>query len=219
MRITIVRTTVGTALLAACCGLGGLGQQDAATVEPENLAARAAVIALTDPTGSTEPLTAIPADFEEVMGYLPGTLVDASGRIRVVNPTGSCSNPLPAPDLSMFDADCKAHDLGYDLLRYAGRVGGELGPWARRAIDARFAADIHDRAEQAGSGGVKAWLAQHVVELNTWRQHGGVPVTENLAPQIVTSVTFAGAALGWVLRHRRPVATPALPRSGPARGR
>ena len=55
-------------------------------------------------------------DFATVMGYRP----IAENGIRV-KPTGSCSSPVPLP--TEFTDPCRAHDLGYDELRYAARIG------------------------------------------------------------------------------------------------
>src|SRR5688572_18193770 len=64
---------------------------------------------------------AVPADFASVMGYEPVTATLADGSVRLVNPRGSCSVPGGWRQFD-FDVACKAHDFGYDMLRYAART-------------------------------------------------------------------------------------------------
>ncbi|MEV0293098.1 hypothetical protein [Nocardia sp. NPDC050710] len=152
----------------------------AATVEQpgvENPSAASAVAALTaDVPGAA---AVLPADFADVLGYRPGT-VDG----LLVNPSGDCSSPVPLP--AEFDTPCKAHDLGYDLLRYADRRGEPLGPWARQAIDATLDRRMQEACVARGDAFHRAGcftmaaIADTVVDLNSRRQHYGTPVAESL---------------------------------------
>ncbi|RJO75009.1 hypothetical protein D5S18_16575 [Nocardia panacis] len=149
--------------------------QAATTSTPENVGAGAAIAALTaDDAAIAAP---IPADFAADFGYTPD--VEAG---LLVNPKGDCSSPIPLP--AEFDTACKAHDLGYDLLRYAGSRGEPLGPWARQAVDAALARRMHDscsgRADRTDRAGCEAMatVANIAVDLNSARQDYGVPVVE-----------------------------------------
>ncbi|WP_280235495.1 hypothetical protein [Nocardia cyriacigeorgica] len=142
---------------------------------PDNTSAADAVADLSSGAGSA---AAIPDDFARVMGYRPA-VVDG----LLVAPHGDCSSPVPLP--AEFDTACKAHDLGYDLLRYADRQGASLGPWARQAIDRRLgdrmgrACDTRTDPFARGRCHVMAGVADTVVDLNSRRQGYGVPVTES----------------------------------------
>ncbi|MCP2280796.1 hypothetical protein APR09_006405 [Nocardia amikacinitolerans] len=162
----------------------------AATVAPpvvENVAAATAVAALI--VNETASAAALPDDFATVLGYRP---VPVHGLLT--NPGGDCSSPVPLP--TEFETACKAHDLGYDLLRYADRRGEPLGPWARQAVDAA----LDRRMREACDARTEPWgrarcyamadIADTVVDLNSRRQHYGAPVVE-------TMLGAGGAATGW----------------------
>lgn len=145
------------------------------------------------PTASTQTM---PADFARVMGYRP---VVSEGRL--LRADGSCSSPF-GPTGYGFQDSCRAHDLGYDLLRYAERKGQPLGPWARRAVDDAFSRSLHARCGPAGSNvgcDAAATVYADAVRLNTWRQGFGVPVVEGpgrtllgLGVGLVVAVLLAG---------------------------
>ncbi|WP_062984917.1 hypothetical protein [Nocardia anaemiae] len=149
----------------------------AATVERpvENASAGAAVVELTSGAGST---AVIPADFAAGFGYRPA-VVDG----LVVNPGGECSSPVTLPN--EFETACKAHDLGYDLLRYAAARDQPLGGWARQALDATLAAHMHEACAAREDGlsrarcDVMASIASTFVDLNSRRQDYGAPVVES----------------------------------------
>ena len=62
----------------------------------------------------------VPSDFDAVSGYRP---VVQSGTLA--REDGGCSTPFGiGPDA--FEAACRTHDLGYDLLRYAEKTDGRL---------------------------------------------------------------------------------------------
>ncbi len=162
----------------------------AATVEPlvENASAGAAVVELTSgPPGS---VAVMPADFEDRFGYRPA-FVDG----LLVNPGGDCSSPVTLP--SEFETACKAHDLGYDLLRYAGAQGQPLGGWARQALDSTLAVHMHEACTGRADGfsrarcDAMASIANTFVDLNSRRQDYGVPVVES-------ALGVAGSVSGWL---------------------
>ncbi|GAA5062582.1 hypothetical protein GCM10023318_46400 [Nocardia callitridis] len=146
-----------------------------AITAPENAAASIAVTDLT--SGGPGSVRAMPADFGATSGYQP---VLADG--MVLNPGGDCSSPVTLP--TEFDAACKAHDLGYDLLRYAQKRGEPLGPWARQAIDATLDRHMHQACETRADSFSRtrceamADIANTAVDLNSRRQDYGAPVRE-----------------------------------------
>ncbi|WUK39771.1 hypothetical protein OG935_00730 [Nocardia cyriacigeorgica] len=165
---------------------------------PQSVSAAAAVTDLT--SGGPGSPAAVPADFADVMGYRPA-LVDG----LLVAPHGDCSSPVPLP--GEFDTACKAHDLGYDLLRYADRQGAPLGPWARQAIDRTLgqrmglACDTRGEALARGRCQVMAAVADTFVDLNSRRQGYGVPVTESFLGAAAADTPaqpwlFGAAAIG-----------------------
>ncbi|MEV0273086.1 phospholipase A2 [Hamadaea sp. NPDC050747] len=139
-------------------------------------AASAAVTALVR-TGRA----AVPDGFAAVMGYTPVTATLADGEVRTINPNGSCSVPGQGRPFA-FATACKAHDFGYDLLRYAERRGEPLGVEARTAIDSRLVADLRTQCEQTTTGSEYAGCQATVdvfaagVGFNSWRQMSGPPV-------------------------------------------
>ncbi|OXR47381.1 hypothetical protein B7C42_00504 [Nocardia cerradoensis] len=158
----------------------------------ENTAARDAVRAL---TGDRPGLAVIPADFAATQGYRP---VEMAG--MPVDPSGECSSPVPLP--AEFDTACKAHDLGYDLLRYAELRGHPLGAWARRAIDnaletRMFAAcDTRDDLLARARCTTMASVATAAVDLNSRRQNYAAPM-----PEYLFGRQLSGTELGPQLAH------------------
>ncbi|MFC9894422.1 hypothetical protein ACFVMC_12065 [Nocardia sp. NPDC127579] len=176
----------------------------------ESASAATAVVDLTARgAGSADRL---PADFEAVVGYAPGI-----ERGLLVNPSGSCSSPVPLPE--EFELACKAHDLGYDLLRYADRTGAPLGPWARQAIDTTLDRHMQEacttRSTPIGRAQCFAMadIADVFVDLNSRRQDYGAPIAESGFNSwhfgIATLVALALTALATLpsSRHRRTSAT------------
>jgi hypothetical protein len=126
-------------------------------------------------------LTAALPDFAPVMGYEPAVVTLAGSDVpRAVKPAGSCSSPLGGTPFG-FTPACKAHDLGYDLLRYADRTGTPSGAGVRQALDRRFEADLHAHCAATRTGLAQrvcdrfAGLYAKVAALNSWRQRYGVP--------------------------------------------
>ena len=150
------------------------------TSSTENAVAAAAVRALTDDNPDASSL--IPRDFGYKFGYDPAV---QSGML--VNPNGGCSSPVTLP--AEFEPACKAHDLGYDVLRYAERVDEPLGAWARRSVDAALNRRIHAACEQRDDEfsrarcGVMADIAGTAVDVNSRRQEYSAPVVENVFAQ------------------------------------
>ncbi|MBF6436271.1 hypothetical protein IU432_25310 [Nocardia cyriacigeorgica] len=190
-------TAAALTTMAATVMLAPAAQAATIAPVPQDPSATAAVTDLT--SGGPGSAAAVPADFAEVMGYRPA-LVDG----LLVAPHGDCSSPVPLP--TEFDTACKAHDLGYDLLRYADRQGAPLGPWARQAIDRRLgermslACDTRTAPFARGRCHTMAAVADTFVDLNSRRQGYGVPVTESFLGGAGASTSarpwlFGGAAL------------------------
>jgi hypothetical protein len=131
--------------------------------------AGAAVMSLTGPH-PVDALTHL-RDPRAELGYTP-VVVDG----RPTNPHGDCSSPIPLP--ARFRPLCAAHDLGYDLLRWAARSGHPLGSWARPRIDAMLVSAMRRSCDDPVCTAA-ADIAHVGLALNTWRQGDGVPVPED----------------------------------------
>ena len=144
--------------------------------------------------------TALPPDLPDRVGTRDGLLVRADG---------DCSSPIGGTAYGFTDV-CAGHDLGYDVLRHAAGRGDPLPGWARRALDDRFAAGLAARCARVRSGLPCAVLAASyvaVVRVNTVRQGGGAPLTENPVRWVVAAL--AGGCVGLAVRRPAdPVATP-----------
>ena len=88
------------------------------------LAAQNAVDALVRPGPVENAIAELPADFTAVSGITPGVMTARDGTVRAVHSDGGCSAPW-GDDNTKWDyaVPCKAHDLGYDILRYADEKG------------------------------------------------------------------------------------------------
>ena len=165
--------------------IGGWGHE-ARTNGPDQPQAAQAIRAVT--TNQPNAASQLPTDFRAVMGYLP--TVVPSGPTRA---DGGCSSPFGGTRYH-FTADCRQHDLGYDLLRYAKAKGQPLGPWARKAVDARFAAQTRSRCD-----GLGCWIAADfytaVVKFNSWRQGYGTPIAESKSRLLLPIAAGISAAL------------------------
>ncbi|WP_410870025.1 hypothetical protein [Nocardia sp. A7] len=178
-RSGVALCTAGLAMAAAVVmsAPGAMGTTPSGT---ENLAAAAAVRALTD--DSPDATSLIPRDFGFKFGYDP-----AQQDGLLVNPHGDCSSPVTLP--AEFESACKAHDLGYDVLRYAERLDEPLGAWARRSVDAALNRRIHascglrDDEFSRARCSVMADIAFTAVDVNSRRQEYGAPVVENVFAQ------------------------------------
>lgn len=155
----------------------------------EHAAAGAAVLDLT--SGGPGSHAAIPDDFAVRFGYRPAVVDGLLG-----NPDGDCSSPVTLP--GEFENACRAHDLGYDLLRYADERGQPLGGWARQALDTTLATHMHEACETRDDAfsrarcNAMAGIASTFVDLNSRRQDYGVPVTESMS-----GTSSSGGGGGW----------------------
>ncbi|WP_233520335.1 phospholipase A2 [Prauserella sp. PE36] len=191
--------------------------------------AQRAIDALLAPGPDPGALALLPADFTQVTGVVPGEATARDGTVRAVHVDGGCSTPWGDDDTRWdFGTPCRAHDLGYDLLRYAEKKGHPLGPEVRRALDDRLSADMHATCGLNPKGSPR--LCQSVASLysaglvvNSWHQRWGPPVGEPIVP-ILAGVAAIGFLLsfrlrGWlVARRTRPRTDVQEPRPAPVPG-
>ncbi|WP_129662592.1 hypothetical protein [Phytoactinopolyspora endophytica] len=176
--------------------LTGAGQARTSSDGPEHPGAARAVAVLTG-IEEGEAQASVPADFAEVMGYVPEPLTGPDGSVRLTAADGDCSTPFGGTTYG-FDRVCKTHDYGYDLLRYAAAEGGELGPWARIAIDDMFGEEMHRHCETVDGGEpcqVLAGTGESLVKVNSWRQGQGVPELESSGPYIASAALLVAAVM------------------------
>jgi hypothetical protein len=161
------------AALAVLLLTTGTGRATVAQRGPEDPESARAVADLTGPDRAG---TRLPASFLAAADQRP---VVVGGML--LDPGGSCSSPIALPPA--FDDACRAHDLGYDLLRHAAARGGTLGSWAREALDDRLARDLGAACDTTGGDPRRcrllAGVADVVVSVNSWRQGWSVPVVEH----------------------------------------
>lgn len=186
--------------------------------EPTGDAAKAerAIEDLLAPRSGRDPMADLPADFTAVTGHTPVHLPAPDGTTRAVHPGGGCSSPW-GDDNTRWDysVGCKAHDLGYDLLRYADAKGQPLGPDLRERLDDRLSADMHGMCvlNPRGSAGlcqVVASLYSVGLVVNSWHQRWGPPRAEPIGPWTIGLIVIAlliaarvPARSGRNRRHRR----------------
>ncbi|MEU6641974.1 phospholipase A2 [Saccharomonospora sp. NPDC046836] len=211
-------------LVLVVTGFGFVASRSAAV--PDNgpphdgtAAAHRAIEALLRPGPSPDALDLLPPDFTAVTGVVPGSLAARDGTVRTVHVDGGCSTPWGDDNTRWdFGTPCKAHDLGYDLLRYAEKKGHPLSQDVRRALDDRLSADMHAtcRLNPRGSESVcqvVASLYSAGLVANSWHQRWGPPIGEPLTP-ILAGVAAIGLLLsfrlrGWLgMRRTRPRRTP-----------
>ncbi|MCR6490824.1 phospholipase [Amycolatopsis sp. OK19-0408] len=186
------------------------------------LAAQNAIEALVHPGPHPDALARLPKDFTALSGVTPGSMPARDGTVRAVHVDGGCSTPW-GDDNTKWDyaVPCKAHDLGYDLLRYADRKGHPLGPEVREALDNQLSHDMHHACDlnpmdSAGTCRVVASLYSAGLVVNSWHQRWGPPVGDPIGP-MVAGVLVIGCLLvfrlrGWLRARRephRPAPTPA----------
>lgn len=158
-----------------------------AAASVEDSATAAAVRAVTDPALDARAQTrSLPPGFAYRAAEGPG---------YAVSPHGDCSSVVRLP--ADFDAPCKAHDLGYDLLRHADAAGRPLDGWARRKVDDAFAGRLAAAcaarpAAQRSHCTEVAGLAVLAVRANTWRQHDGPPRAESVREIVTGWITLGG---------------------------
>ncbi|MGH8932302.1 MAG: hypothetical protein ACRDZO_17200 [Egibacteraceae bacterium] len=130
-------------------GLTSTGTSADAVSDQASPAARA-VAELTSAQAGQGLLAVLPGDFTAVMGYRP-VIARLPGGVRAVKPSGDCSAWWGGGPFG-FDAACKAHDLGYDLLRFAAAEGRPLAREARSELDAMFERDLHAQCRMTREG-------------------------------------------------------------------
>lgn len=130
----------------------------------------------------------LPDEFQRQTGYVP---IVRSGVL--IDPNGSCSSPVPfGPE--MFTDACRAHDLGYDVLRAAAEDGSSLGAWARFELDARLYSDLLEMCSDARCRAT-ATVFYGAVTFNSIRQGYRAPAEEPALPWAGLSVAVPAAAL------------------------
>lgn len=168
-----------------------------------------------DPGSGRDPIAALPADFSEVSGREPVHMKAPDGTTRAVHPDGGCSSPWGATTWD-YSVGCKAHDLGYDLLRYAEAKGQPLSPELRERLDDRLSQDMYAqcRYNPRGSAGMCEVVASiYTVGLvvNSWHQRWGPPRNEPVGvwsiAMIVIMLLIAVRAPG-IARKGAPVRRP-----------
>lgn len=191
-------TWAALSVVAAATVTISAAPRDAQAAVPENRLAAQAVAAAT-----SDAIPNVPRDFAAFSGYEP---VVVAGYLA--NPNGACSSPVPLPD--EFDSACKAHDLGYDLLRYAQFHGDELGAWARQALDGQLDQRMHDACDTRESAASRSYcfamadIATTAVNGNSWRQNYLTPVRESGFGYAAAGVLGLSALGLTLLRPRRP---------------
>ncbi|SFB13643.1 phospholipase A2 [Amycolatopsis marina] len=183
-------------------------------LRPEVAQAEQAIGTLLSPGTASTTIELLPADFTEVTGVVPAELTAPDNTIRAVHADGGCSTPW-GDDGTRWDytASCKAHDLGYDLLRYSAAKGQPLGPEVRKALDDRLSADMHamcgiNPQNSPGTCRAVASLFSAGLVINSWHQRWGPPVGEPVAPMLA-GVAMIGFLLTFRLRgwlHARRIA-------------
>lgn len=174
----------------------------------------AAIEAQLDPAGGRDPIALLPDDFTEVSGREPIHLTAPDGTVRAVHPDGACSSPWGDTRWD-YSVGCKAHDLGYDMLRYAEAKGQPLSTDLRERLDDRLSLDMHAQCGYNPRGSpasceVVASLYTVGLVVNSWHQQWGPPKNEPVGPWSVAMVVIT---LLVVAR------APAVVRRGPRRHR
>jgi hypothetical protein len=160
-------------------------------------AAQKAIEALVHPGPTPDALVKLPADFTSLTGIRPGSLPARDGTVRAVHTDGGCSTPWGDDNTKWdYSVPCKAHDLGYDLLRYSARKGHPLAPEIRKALDDRLSADMHamctlNPRDSAGTCQVVASLYSAGLVINSWHQRWGAPVGDPLGPMLAGVAVIA----------------------------
>lgn len=119
-----------------------------------------------------------PAGFEAELGYTP---ISRDGLL--LDPDGGCSTPGRIGP-SSFDTACKAHDFGYDVLRFALAIGRRPHPSARFAADRLLYQDL---LETCSTHRCEATAALYftAVSANSLRQGYQAPAREPATPWAV----------------------------------
>ncbi|MFF0149068.1 phospholipase A2-like protein [Amycolatopsis sulphurea] len=179
------------------------------------LAAQNAIAALTHPGPAPTALAQLPSDFTAVTGVRPGVLPARDGTVRAVHVDGGCSTPWGDDNTKWdYSVPCKAHDLGYDLLRYADKKGHPLDPEVRASLDSRLSQDMHHTCALNPMDSPKtcqlvATLYSAGLVVNSWHQRWGPPVGDPIG-SLVAGVLVIGCLLvarmrGWLTARRSSI--------------
>ncbi|MFC5289013.1 phospholipase [Actinokineospora guangxiensis] len=188
---------------------------------PQTVAASpvtAAVDALLDPRPDRDPTALIPADFTAVTGVAYRLRTAPDGTLRAINPEGGCSAPWGDTATRWdYTVGCQAHDLGYDLLRYAAATGVPVDAERRRALDERLSLDMHAQCalnprDSAGLCQVVASLFTVGLVVNSWHQSWGPPASEPMGVWgLVLAMVVVLLAVRLPVFRRRPRPAPRPP--------
>ncbi|WP_165960343.1 phospholipase A2 [Actinocrispum wychmicini] len=216
------------AVIVAALGFGVVASRPApppSDIAPGDVAAAARVIeALLRPDSGVDPISLLPPDYHTVMQAVPGHLRAPDGTLRAVHLDGGCSTPFGDDNTEWdYSVGCKAHDFGYDVLRYADRKGHPLPAYLRRDLDNQLSKDMHAQCvlnPRGSAGKCEAVADLYTVGLivNSWHQRWGPPRAEPISSWLVgvLVVTFLLAARPpWVRRRVNPTEV-AAPDRGPA---
>ncbi|HEX8871096.1 MAG TPA: phospholipase A2, partial [Lentzea sp.] len=197
-RFTVITLAVFVCgVIASRPATGDNGRPPSADV----IAAANAVHAFVEPSATHDPIINLPSDFAREMGRDPKTVAAPDGTLRVTDASGGCSGPAGDTEWD-FSAACRAHDLGYDLLRYAEHKGQPLGQDARKALDDRLTSDLHTqcrlnpRGSESSCNAVAETYALGL-KFNSWRQRWGPPGHEP-----VVAWAFGSAVVVFLLLAR-----------------
>jgi len=171
-----------------------------------------------DPGSGRDPIAELPADFTAVSGREPVHMRASDGTVRAVHPGGGCSSPWGDTRWD-YSVGCKAHDLGYDLLRYAERKGQPLAPELRERLDERLSMDMHAQCrhnprDSAGACEVVASVYTVGLVVNSWHQRWGPPRNEPVGPWsvamfvIMLLIAVRAPAIARKGARRQPVTEP-----------
>ena len=186
-RRTPLRSRIGWLLLIVLAAGGYAVVASRAPRPPDHVPPgpiSAAVDALLDPRPDRDPTLLLPPDFADVTGASYQLATAPDGTLRAVHVGGGCSAPWGDTATRWdFSVGCMAHDLGYDLLRYAAATGQPLDAERRRALDERLSADMHAQCalnprDSAGLCRVVASLFTVGLVVNSWHQSWGPPASE-----------------------------------------
>lgn len=165
------------ALLALLAAFWWCGTDSSVGDEPGDAGATTMLAAITSGDfDHTRPNSVIPAGWVTTMGYRPILVPGPRGETMLAKPTGDCSSFTGQTGYD-FTPVCMEHDLAYDVVRYAHRVGRPLPASGRQAADDMFDRDLHARCDQLGVTGwskvmcnIYASSFAFAVRVNSWRQ-------------------------------------------------
>ena len=154
----------------------------------------------------------LPDDFEQVIGYRP--VVETLDDVRVASKAdGGCSSPVGDLGNPPVGTACRAHDFGYDLLRYAAATGQPVDQSARQAIDRQFRIDM-DRGCGDLDCRLLAGTYTAAVWVNSVREGWGPPIpssaraAQTQAVGLSALVGLAGLATVGIRRPRPEAGAP-----------